>query len=155
MIELVILLLLIITPFHSTSLWIPFISSSNSGKLNVDVKVAATTSGFSMQAYEPQQDSLALVDDARKKQMSLNTCWQKAYRSLFASCSQIIADEEKHNQLAWQLSDCFVKDSGRPGFPRCKFDSPMKDCRRKLEDFDNDIYLQFFIQTNSICHQLQ
>ena len=30
----------------------------------------------------------------------------------------------------------------------------MKDCRKKLSDFEHEIYLQFSIQSNSWCHQL-
>ncbi|KAI3920453.1 hypothetical protein MKX01_000792 [Papaver californicum] len=84
-----------------------------------------------------------------------NSCWQNAYENLFATCSVILKDDGKRSRLAWQLSDCFQKDSGRPSFPSCDSRSDMLKCLTKLDESAHKIYLEFYLQTNSICHQLQ
>ncbi|XP_058106959.1 protein GAMETE EXPRESSED 1 [Magnolia sinica] len=96
-----------------------------------------------------------LVENARRKLISPNSCWQNAYMSLFAGCSEIIADKEKQSRLAWYLSDCFQKESGRPAFPACSSETPILKCLKNLDEFAHKIYLEFFLETNSICHQLQ
>ncbi|RZC50552.1 hypothetical protein C5167_018974, partial [Papaver somniferum] len=84
-----------------------------------------------------------------------NSCWQNAYENLFATCSVILKDDGKRSRLAWQLSDCFQKDSGRPSFPSCDSRSDMLKCLTKLDESAHKIYLEFYLQINSICHQLQ
>ncbi|GMP36378.1 hypothetical protein CsSME_00008522 [Camellia sinensis var. sinensis] len=84
-----------------------------------------------------------------------NSCWQNAYQNLFAGCSEILADEEKRSRLAWHLSDCFQKDSGRPLLPHCDAKSSMLKCLTKLDEDARKIYHEFYLETNSICHQLQ
>ncbi|GMP74594.1 hypothetical protein CsSME_00031980 [Camellia sinensis var. sinensis] len=84
-----------------------------------------------------------------------NSCWQNAYQNLFAGCSEILAGEEKRSRLAWHLSDCFQKDSGRPPLPHCDAKSSMLKCLTKLDEDARKIYLEFYLETNSICHQLQ
>ncbi|XP_057492446.1 LOW QUALITY PROTEIN: protein GAMETE EXPRESSED 1-like [Actinidia eriantha] len=98
---------------------------------------------------------IQLVENAKNKMTTSNSCWQNAYGNLFAGCSEILASEEKRSRLAWHLSDCFQKDSGRPGFPYCDAKSNMLQCLTKLDEDSRKIYLEFYLETNSICHQLQ
>nr|XP_009405055.1 PREDICTED: protein GAMETE EXPRESSED 1 [Musa acuminata subsp. malaccensis] len=98
---------------------------------------------------------LKLVENARRKLVGANSCWQNAYRNLFSGCAEIIADKEKQSRLAWQLSDCFQIDSGRSAFPSCDAGAPMLRCLKTLDDVEHKVYLEFFLETNSICHQLQ
>lgn len=109
-----------------------------------------------MEAMNDNPKAVKLVEEARSKSVRSSSCWQNAYENLSASCSEIIADEEKKRRLAWDLSDCFQKESGRQGFPSCDSRSPMKKCLERLDDAAiNNIFLDFLLDTNSICHQLQ
>ncbi|CAA6664750.1 unnamed protein product [Spirodela intermedia] len=151
--SLALILFLLIIPSRSAAIleWLPFSASrASEGPAAPDDRRAQ----FSVEPFNDESGKKILAD-ARTKLLTLNSCWQEAYRGLFSSCSEIITDEEKHSRLAWQLSDCFIRDSGRPAVPVCTARSAMKDCRKKLSDFEHEIYLQFFIQTNSLCHQLQ
>lgn len=96
-----------------------------------------------------------LLQNAKEMSVSSNLCWRNAYQNLLAGCSQILAAEEYRSRLAWHLSDCFQKDSGRSPFPRCDWESSMKTCLQKLDVDAYDIYLEFYVETNSICHQIQ
>ncbi|KAL7223071.1 hypothetical protein ACSBR1_024701 [Camellia fascicularis] len=109
---------------------------------------------FSMESLNNRK-GIQLVENARKKMVASNSCWQNAYQNLFAGCSEILAGEEKRSRLAWHLSDCFQKDSGRPPFPHCDTKSSMLKCLTKLDEDARKIYLEFYLETNSICHQLQ
>ncbi|KAM7507853.1 hypothetical protein LguiA_018306 [Lonicera macranthoides] len=109
---------------------------------------------FSMEPLSNPK-GMKLVENAQRKVVSSNSCWQNAYMNLFSGCSEILAAEEKRSRLAWHLSDCFQKDSGRPGFPLCDSKSLMVNCLKKLDEDARKIYLEFYLETNSICHQLQ
>ncbi|XP_057972665.1 protein GAMETE EXPRESSED 1 [Malania oleifera] len=109
---------------------------------------------FSMEGLTDRK-GIKLVENARQKLVASNSCWQNAYRNLFAGCAEVIAVEEKRSKLAWYLSDCFQKDSGRPPFPSCDTRTAMKRCLAKLDEDERRIYLEFYLETNSICHQLQ
>lgn len=109
---------------------------------------------FSMEPLNNQK-GMKLVENARRMVVSSNSCWQNAYKNLFAGCSEILAGEEMRSRFAWHLSDCFQRDSGRPDFPYCDVKSSMKICRKKLDENAHKVYLEFFLETNSICHQLQ
>uniref|UniRef100_A0ACD5WR85 Uncharacterized protein n=1 Tax=Avena sativa TaxID=4498 RepID=A0ACD5WR85_AVESA len=101
---------------------------------------------------------LKLLDGARRKiAEATGTCWSEAYRGLFASCADIMADKERQARLAWRLSGCFQEDSGRPPLPRCDDDdrSRMVHCRKRLSESEEKVFLEFFLQTNTLCHQLQ
>jgi hypothetical protein len=98
---------------------------------------------------------MKLVEKAQRKMVGTNSCWQNAYQNLFAGCSQILAVEEKRWRFAWHLSDCFQKDSGRPAFPYCDTKSAMVNCLKRLNDNEHKVYLEFSLETNSICYQLQ
>ncbi|CAK7338956.1 unnamed protein product [Dovyalis caffra] len=82
-----------------------------------------------------------------------NSCWQNSYQQLFAGCSQVLAVEDKRSRFAWHLSDCFQKESGRPAFPYCDTKSAMVNCLRMLSDNQHQVYLEFLLETNSICYQ--
>ncbi|CAH9147423.1 unnamed protein product [Cuscuta epithymum] len=114
------------------------------------------SSGFSMEPFNNAK-GLKLVENARQKMLMVgpDSCWQRAYQSVFAECSKALYDDELRSRLAWHLSDCFQKHSARSSFPLCDPKSPMNHCLRNLDDLSHKIYLEFFLETNSICHQLQ
>lgn len=109
---------------------------------------------FSLETFNDKK-GVMLVEKAKKKVALSNSCWQNAYQNLFAGCSEILAAEEQRSRLAWHLSDCFQKESGRNPFPYCDVKSRMVDCFKKLEPEAHRIYLEFYLETNTICHQLQ
>lgn len=110
---------------------------------------------FSIEAFNDQK-GMKLVENAKNKMVgSTNTCWQNAYRHLFAGCSEILAVDDKRSRFAWHLSDCFQRDSGRPAFPHCDPKSSIAICLRNLDDLAHKVYLEFYLETNSICYQLQ
>ena len=98
---------------------------------------------------------LKLLENARNKLAGPRNCWQEAYRKLFASCSEIMADKERQSRLAWHLTGCFQEDSGRPPFPSCAEGSKMVHCRKRLSESEGKVFLEFFLETNTLCHQLQ
>ncbi|CAD6219060.1 unnamed protein product [Miscanthus lutarioriparius] len=98
---------------------------------------------------------LKLLENARNKLAGPRNCWQEAYRKLFASCSEIMADKERQSRLAWHLSSCFQEDSGRLPFPSCAEGSKMVYCRKRLSESEGKVFLEFFLETNTLCHQLQ
>lgn len=101
------------------------------------------------------QKAVRVLKDAKNKLDGPNSCWQNAYSYLFTGCKETIATEEKRKRFAWYLSDCFIKDSGRTAFPTCKDESTMMSCLKKLDDHEHKIYLDFLLETNTICQQLQ
>ncbi|GJT04113.1 protein gamete expressed 1 isoform X1 [Tanacetum coccineum] len=109
---------------------------------------------FSMESLNSKK-GMMLVEKARRKASLSNSCWQKAYQNLFAGCSEILAREEQRSRLAWHLSDCFQKDTGRSPFPYCDVKLPMVNCLKKLDEDAHRVYLEFYLETNAICHQLQ
>ncbi|KAA8547678.1 hypothetical protein F0562_004107 [Nyssa sinensis] len=111
-------------------------------------------SEFSMESFNNQK-GVKLLQNAETRLNGPNSCWRNAYQNLFAACSEILTVEEKRSRLAWHLSDCFQKDSGRLPFPHCDTKSPMVKCLKNLDEDARRIYLEFYLETNSICHQLQ
>ncbi|KAJ0594894.1 hypothetical protein HanHA300_Chr03g0113381 [Helianthus annuus] len=109
---------------------------------------------FSMESLTSKK-GVSLVEKAKRKAALSNSCWQNAYQNLFKGCSEILAREEQRSRLAWHLSDCFQKDTGRPRFPYCDVKSQMVNCLKKLDEDAHRIYLEFYLETNAICHQLQ
>ncbi|KAM4083230.1 hypothetical protein ACB094_08G040400 [Castanea mollissima] len=109
---------------------------------------------FSMEGFN-DPNGKRLVESAKKKLVGTNSCWQNAYQHLFAGCSEIFAVEEKRSRFAWHLGDCFQKDCGRPPFPFCDPKSAMVKCLKNLNEDEHKVYLEFYLETNSICHQLQ
>ncbi|GMY24776.1 protein GAMETE EXPRESSED 1-like [Fagus crenata] len=151
------LLLIILTSFSlKCESWSWF---SSSAETEFDEKASGTkdNSGlaeFSMEGFNDQK-GIRLVESAKKKLVGTNSCWQNAYRHLLAGCSEILAVDEKRSRFAWHLSDCFQKDSGRPPFPSCDQKSIMAKCLKGLNEDEHKVYLEFYLETNSICHQLQ
>ncbi|CAL0314485.1 unnamed protein product [Lupinus luteus] len=109
---------------------------------------------FSIEAFHDSR-GMKLVENAKKKLVASNSCWQNSYQHLFAGCSEILGDNEKRSRLAWHLSDCFQKDSGRSPFAHCDPKSSMAKCLTTLDELSHKVYLEFYLETNSICHQLQ
>lgn len=109
---------------------------------------------FSMEVFNNPK-AVQVVQDAKNKLVGPNTCWQNAYKHLFSGCRDMIATEEKRKRFAWYLSDCFLKDSGRPDLPICNTESTMMSCLKKLDDHEHKIYLEFLLEANTICQQLQ
>ncbi|PKA62762.1 Protein gamete expressed 1 [Apostasia shenzhenica] len=99
--------------------------------------------------------AMKLLEKAKRKLATPNTCWHRAYNQLFSSCSEIVDNNDKQERLAWMLSDCFQLDSGRRGFPSCDAAGPMLNCLKKLDDVEHKVFLEFYLETNSICYQLQ
>uniref|UniRef100_A0A0E0EFW6 Protein GAMETE EXPRESSED 1 n=1 Tax=Oryza meridionalis TaxID=40149 RepID=A0A0E0EFW6_9ORYZ len=73
-----------------------------------------------------------------------------------------MADKELQARLAWRLSGCFQEDSGRPPLPPCDAaaarghgHADMVHCRERLSDSESKVFLAFFLETNTLCHQLQ
>nr|QGN65319.1 GEX1 [Oryza minuta] len=138
--------------------WNIFSSSSSSATageraasmLELDGAVADFSMGG---ANDPR--AVKLLGNARNKLAGPSNCWQEAYRRLFASCGDIMADKEKQSRLAWHLSSCFQEDSGRPPFPNCGEGSDMVHCRKRLGVSEDQVFLEFFLETNTLCHQLQ
>ncbi|GMY09734.1 protein gamete expressed 1 [Fagus crenata] len=110
---------------------------------------------FSMDALNDEK-GIERVNNARTKLSGLKSCWYDAYQGFFSKCSEINADDnEGKKRFAWELSNCFQKDSGRTPFPSWHTSSPLKACLEKLDNNAIHTYRQFYLETNSICHQLQ
>ncbi|KAI3992941.1 hypothetical protein MKX01_009684 [Papaver californicum] len=86
-----------------------------------------------------EPNGIKLVEDAKQYLDGPNSCWRNAYRNL---------------SLAWELSDCFQKGSGRPSFPKCDSRATIQTCCKKLDDSAHKIYHGYYLKTDSICHQL-
>ncbi|XP_076900393.1 protein GAMETE EXPRESSED 1-like [Bidens hawaiensis] len=131
--------------------WRLFSSGKSSELLETSNDIVAE---FSMESSNSNK-GMMLVEKAKRKAAISNSCWQNAYQNLFAGCSEILAAEEQRSRLAWHLSDCFQKDTGRPQFPYCDVKYPMVNCLKKLDEDAHRVYLEFYLETNGICHQLQ
>lgn len=154
----ILVLLLSVLLFSQTCLfscWI-FSSKENSDPSpSDDTEITSdAVAEFSMENPSSKKGS-ELVENAKRRMTSSNSCWQKAYGDMFSGCSKALAAEEGRSRFAWHLSDCFQKDSGRPPFPHCDKKSSMLKCLVKLDEDSRKIYLEFYLETNSICHQLQ
>ncbi|CAL5088122.1 unnamed protein product [Urochloa decumbens] len=139
--------------------WNIFSSSSSSSSATANqrppmMELDGAVADFAMDgANDPR--GLKLLENARNKLAGPKNCWQEAYRKLFASCGEIMEDKEKQSRLAWHLSSCYQEDSGRPPLPFCSEGSKMVGCRNRLSDSEGKVYLEFFLETNTLCHQLQ
>ena len=135
-------------------------SSSSSAAHNPSEKLAMSgeihiVAEFSIDALNDDK-GVERVRNAKRKLVGSKSCWHDAYQGIFGACSEIAADDsERRKRFAWDLSNCFQKDSGRPPFPSCRAGSPMKECLEKLDNHAIHTYRGFFLETNSICHQLQ
>ncbi|KAJ9556788.1 hypothetical protein OSB04_011402 [Centaurea solstitialis] len=151
-------------------LWVILLLSNNiesfswffsSGKVNSIEKPSELSdvsheivADFSMESFNSKK-GMTLVEKAKRKAALTNSCWQNAYQNLFAGCSEILAEEDQRSRLAWHLSDCFQKETGRSPFPYCDVKTTMRNCLSRLDQDAHRIYLEFYLETNAICHQLQ
>ncbi|KEH38206.1 gamete-like protein [Medicago truncatula] len=129
-------------------------SHSNDRSYGNQGNFRGSSAEFSIEAFKDPK-GMKLIENAKKKMVGSNTCWQNAYQHLFAGCSEILTADEKRSRLAWHLSDCFQRDSGRVSFPHCDTKTSIATCLRNLDDFAHKVYLEFYLETNSICYQLQ
>ncbi|XP_051210907.1 protein GAMETE EXPRESSED 1-like [Lolium perenne] len=150
-------LLILSTLWPAASAWSLF-SSSKPASPPPQLLLDGAVADFSIDGGGAGRDprGLKLLDGARRKIAATGTCWSEAYRGLFASCADIMADKERQSRLAWRLSECFQEDSGRPPLPRCDDErSGMVHCRKRLSESESKVFLEFFLETNTLCHQLQ
>ncbi|CAN6182448.1 unnamed protein product [Urochloa humidicola] len=157
---LLILICLWVCPLSTSGFsWNIFSSSSSGSSATANqrapmMELEGAVADFAMDgANDPR--GLKLLENARNKLAGPRNCWQEAYRKLFASCGEIMEDKEKQSRLAWHLSNCYQEDSGRPQFPSCAEGSKMVGCRTRLSDSEGKVFLEFFLETNTLCHQLQ
>ncbi|WVZ65105.1 hypothetical protein U9M48_014525 [Paspalum notatum var. saurae] len=146
------------TPRASGFSWNIFSSSSSpaaaAGARAPPLELDGAVADFAMDgANDPR--GIKLLENARSRLVGPRNCWQEAYRKLFASCGDIMADKERQSRLAWHLSSCFQEDSGRPPFPSCGEGSKMVYCRKRLTESEDKVFLEFYLETNTLCHQLQ
>ncbi|KAL8521497.1 hypothetical protein ACS0TY_011858 [Phlomoides rotata] len=141
------MLLVFLLLFSQTRGWSLFSSKE-------DVEYKNAVSDFSMEALNDRK-GVQLIEKAKNKMRAPNTCWQNAYLNVFEGCAKTLADEELRSRLAWHLSDCFQRHTGRPAFSYCDPKSPITDCLKKLDGGAHKVFLEYFLETNSICHQLQ
>ncbi|KQJ90425.1 protein GAMETE EXPRESSED 1 isoform X2 [Brachypodium distachyon] len=151
---LLILACLWLCPGHSSGLSWNIFSSSSSASATPMLELDGAVADFSMDGNNNPR-GVKLLENAQNKLVGPKNCWHEAYTKLFASCGAIMADKELQSRLAWHLSSCFQVDSGRPAFPSCGEASKMVHCRKRLGDSENKVFLEFFLETNTLCHQLQ
>ncbi|TKW36372.1 hypothetical protein SEVIR_2G436300v4 [Setaria viridis] len=146
----VVISILLLSSATSTVSWSIF-SSSPSKRAGTPLQLdGATAAGFSIDCARNDPRGARLMDNARRR-IDAAACWSQAYTRLFASCADITADKERQSRLAWHLSSCFQEDSGRPPLPGCDDRSAMLHCRKRLSDSEDKV----FLETNTLCHQLQ
>ncbi|XP_048327909.2 protein GAMETE EXPRESSED 1 isoform X2 [Ziziphus jujuba] len=156
------LILVLISLFLSKSClssWFPFSFGKTQYSQHHPYETLEITCGsaaeFSINSLNDEK-GIERINNAKRKLIGSKSCWHDAYQLIFAACSEIVNDDnEKRKRFAWDLSNCFQKDTGRPLFPSCYASSPMKECLKKLDNDALHTYRQFFLETNSICHQLQ
>ncbi|CAH2047919.1 unnamed protein product [Thlaspi arvense] len=134
--------------------WGWFSSSSTEDTESSFSRSIKSNPDFSIEVFSDQK-AVRVLEDAKNKLVGPNSCWQNAYGYLLSGCKNMVATEEKRKRFAWHLSDCFQKESGRPSFPTCNDESTMMSCLKKLDDHEHKIYLEFMLETNTICQQLQ
>ncbi|OMO81403.1 protein GAMETE EXPRESSED 1-like protein, partial [Corchorus capsularis] len=153
------LLFLVLPRCQSWGYWFSSSSSSSSAETTHYMPKELPQSDASMVEFSinglNDEKGIKQLETAKNKLVGSNSCWKNAYGYLFAGCKEIIATDEKRSRFAWHLSDCFQKDSGRPPFPYCHSNSAMLNCLKKLNDLEHKVYLEFLLETNSICYQLQ
>ncbi|KAI5659992.1 hypothetical protein M9H77_28785 [Catharanthus roseus] len=155
-------LFLFLQIFPSFGLWFWF-SSGSSGKTENTKQFGEnsrisrdTVAEFSIAPFTDRR-GMKKLEDARNKIAiaAPNSCWQRAYNSLFSGCSKTLSDEESRNRFAWHLTDCFLQHAGRNTLPYCDPKSPVEKCLKVVDREAVNVYLEYHLETNSICHQLQ
>ncbi|KAK3126016.1 hypothetical protein QOZ80_7BG0612750 [Eleusine coracana subsp. coracana] len=152
----VVLMVLLCSATNATA-WSLFSSSPSKKATPPQLDAATIVADFSIDGGGKEDPRGAkLMENARRRiAAGPATCWNAAYGRLFASCADIMADKELQSRLAWHLSSCFQEDSGRPPLPNCDERSHMVHCRKRLSDSEEKVFLEFFLETNTLCHQLQ
>lgn len=153
-------IILLVLLLQSSSSWGWFFSSNKQEKTTNSDKsskhqVVKLMSEFSMDVFENSQKGIERIENAERKMLLTNSCWQRSYQSLFSTCRKALPDEELKSRLSWNLCDCFQQHTGRSPLPYCDAKSPMTKCLQKLDSDVQKIYLEFYIETFAICHQLQ
>ncbi|XP_057789430.1 protein GAMETE EXPRESSED 1-like [Salvia miltiorrhiza] len=110
---------------------------------------------FALDSFENDEWAMNLIENGNHQMRASQSCWVKAYENLFGGCTKIAADEDFKDRLTWDLSDCFQKHSGRRPFPYCNPKYPTKNCLNQLDKEAHNVFLQYFLRIDSICHQLQ
>ncbi|OIT27341.1 PREDICTED: protein GAMETE EXPRESSED 1 [Nicotiana attenuata] len=154
-------LLVLLSQSSSSQGWF-FSSTTNSkndnkqenSKYSSKSRMVKLVSEFSMEVYKNEK-GLKLIENAKQKMLVPDSCWQRAYQSVFAVCSKALPDEELRSRLSWNLCDCFQQHTGRSPLPYCDAKSPMTNCLKKIDTDVLKIYLEFLLEIGAICHQLQ
>ncbi|GJN10755.1 hypothetical protein PR202_ga28877 [Eleusine coracana subsp. coracana] len=154
-----ILMVLLCSATDATA-WSLFSSSPSKKAPPPQLDAGIVVADFSIDGGGKDPRGAKLMENARRRiAAGPATCWNAAYGRLFASCADIMADKELQSRLArrqqWHLSSCFQEDSGRPPLPNCDERSDMVHCRKRLTDSEEKVFLEFFLETNTLCHQLQ
>ncbi|KAH1074154.1 hypothetical protein J1N35_026482 [Gossypium stocksii] len=147
-------LLVLLSVSTSCQAWGFFSSSSKAVQSPNASPHGASLAEFSVDGLNDEK-GMRLLQSAKTRLVGSNSCWRNAYGHLLSGCKDIIATDEKRSRFAWHLSDCFQKDSGRSPFPFCDTKSAMLHCLKQLNDLEHKVYLEFLLETNSICYQLQ
>ncbi|MFQ6661055.1 hypothetical protein Gotur_029348, partial [Gossypium turneri] len=147
-------LLVLLSVSTSCQAWGFFSSSSKAVQSPNASPYGASLAEFSVDGLNDEK-GMRLLQSAKTRLVGSNSCWRNAYGHLLSGCKDIIATDEKRSRFAWHLSDCFQKDSGRSPFPFCDTKSAMLHCLKQLNDLEHKVYLEFLLETNSICYQLQ
>ncbi|KAL1067965.1 hypothetical protein V6Z11_D12G166700 [Gossypium hirsutum] len=147
-------LLVLLSVSTSCQAWGFFSSSSKAVQSPNASPHGASLAEFSVDGLNDEK-GMRLLQIAKTRLVGSNSCWRNAYGHLLSGCKDIIATDEKRSRFAWHLSDCFQKDSGRSPFPFCDTKSAMLHCLKQLNDLEHKVYLEFLLETNSICYQLQ
>lgn len=150
---------ILLSQFHQPCYgWSWFSSEEQSQTIpdsSADSVLSLVGAEFALDSLENDEGTMNLVENAKLRMRASQSCWANAYGNMFAGCSKIVGDQELKDRLAWDLSDCFQKHSGRKDFPFCNPKYPTKNCLKQLDDDAHKVYLQYFLQIDSICHQLQ
>ncbi|KAB2052931.1 hypothetical protein ES319_A12G153100v1 [Gossypium barbadense] len=147
-------LLVLLSVSTSCQAWGFFSSSSKAVQSPNASPHGASLAEFSVDGLNDEK-GMRLLQSAKTRLVGSNSCWRNAYGHLLSGCKDIIATDEKRSRFAWHLSDCFQTDSGRSPFPFCDTKSAMLHCLKQLNDLEHKVYLEFLLETNSICYQLQ
>ncbi|KAG6389633.1 hypothetical protein SASPL_151105 [Salvia splendens] len=149
------LILMLLSQARVSSSWFFSSNEEDAHSSKKEAVYSNVASEFSLEALHDNKKGIRLIENAKNKMLAPNSCWQTAYQGVFEGCARTLADEELRSRLAWSLSDCFQRHTGRPSFPHCDPKSKMRNCLQSLDRDNHQIYLEYFLETNSICHQLQ
>lgn len=112
---------------------------------------------FSLELFTNQK-GVKMLENARNQiadVSSTNSCRKRAYSNLLSGCSKTLADEESRNRFSWDLTGCFLQHTGRNGLPRCDPKSTVSKCLKTVDQQAVSVYLEYHMETNNICYQLQ